>query len=188
MRPSFVFAFCLALACAAQADPRYGSVLVKGAPDSAVVFLDGAVYGKAPIVIKRVTPGRHQLLVYAQGYQFMQRDVEVRTGLRATCTLTLEPLGSGIASIARPPAVVKLWSPPVDHGGTGGLAVHGLIYVLALIDTAGRAAAADVVRGSGDKQLDARLIDAVRRSTFTPALGSDGKPAPDYVVVPFNFK
>lgn len=66
--------------------------------------------------------------------------------------------------------------------------LQGTCEILCTIGTDGRVKSLSVDTSSGHELLDDAALDAVRRWRFKPALGANGKPAEDTVLVPVTFR
>ena len=65
--------------------------------------------------------------------------------------------------------------------------VEGTVLVGILVDAAGRAGTVDLVRRSGNRELDRAAVDAVKQWTFEPAV-RDGRRVEGRVEVPVTFR
>ncbi|MEM9381044.1 MAG: TonB family protein [Planctomycetota bacterium] len=66
--------------------------------------------------------------------------------------------------------------------------LQGTCEILCIIGIDGRVKSLSVDTSSGHELLDDAAMDAVRRWRFKPALGANGKPAEDTVLVPVTFR
>lgn len=69
-------------------------------PETAVVLLDGAEVGAAPLAGRLfLEPGRHSLEARAEGHVPWRRELDLRAGDEITLVLTLEPRRRGLGTI-----------------------------------------------------------------------------------------
>jgi hypothetical protein len=76
-------------------------------PAGAIIFIDGAEHGAAPVSIRSITEGRHTLVAEMSGYQPRSLDIDVPVRDNQI-SVTLEPLPPGILILEILP-YAELW-------------------------------------------------------------------------------
>ena len=98
-------------------------------PDGAEVRVDRREVGKSPVEPLRVTPGPHQITVWAEGYEGSDVSVEVQPGSEVPVVVRLVPI------YKEPEPVVVVQSDNTTWwliGGGAAVVVAGLMAVVAL--------------------------------------------------------
>lgn len=67
------------------------AALSSGEPVLAEVYLDGKRMGQTPLLLRRVSPGRHLLMARGPGGKKATRRVSLRPGKKISVLLVLEP-------------------------------------------------------------------------------------------------
>ena len=75
-----------------------GSISVTSSPSGAEVYLDGALKGTAPVMLKDVSPGKHVIWCKKSGFEDFQLNIEVASGgvTTSACNLTPAPPGTTV--------------------------------------------------------------------------------------------
>jgi len=70
--------------------PRSGSMKIRSQPTGASVFVEGIDRGKAPILLKDLSPGTFSVQVKLEGYEDQEKTVRVRAGRTASVQFFLD--------------------------------------------------------------------------------------------------
>jgi hypothetical protein len=94
-----------------RAKSDLGSVIIRSEPESAALYIDSNYRGSTPLTVYGLQPGRHEILLTADGYESYNDVVSVSGGMTPEYTEYLVPLpDTGFLSIASSPdgAVVQI--------------------------------------------------------------------------------
>lgn len=108
-----------------------GIVNINSIPPGADVYLNGDLYGKAPITITDVEPGEHTYMLKLLGYTDYVSQVDVKVGELCCQTVDLQYAGSAGTCVTAP-SIVPVPVPTVQLSGialaTIGIIIGSLIY------------------------------------------------------------
>jgi hypothetical protein len=97
--------------------PGTGTVEVMASPTGAMVSIDGAEQGPAPLRIGAISPGRHRWTVAAVGYEPESQDFEFAPGRNLYFNVTLRS-SKGLFSFTTNPAGAVVWLDGAEVGST----------------------------------------------------------------------
>jgi hypothetical protein len=84
-------------------DASSSALRVETVPDRAEVFVDGRSYGRAPVTIENLAPGRHLMEARREGFRDAFREVSLLKGQRLTEELQLEAVRGLVLIESDPP-------------------------------------------------------------------------------------
>jgi hypothetical protein len=106
-----------ALEAVREIEQLVGTLSVKGAPDRAVIEVDGHPAGtipfKQPVVLE---PGQYRIRVVAEGFEPMETTVAIAAGVESTVQAALTPLKGSLEVACAPPSAVVT----IDEDDVGG--------------------------------------------------------------------
>ncbi len=141
------------------APEQRGKLAVRSTPEGASVTLDGAAAGQTPLEVELLAGG-HQLVVEAEGYEPVNRAVEVK----AAGTLEVNiPLSATAVVAPAPPPAGPGWK---TYAGWGGVGVGALGLGLGAVFLGQAASAADEAEGLHAVDEDKRSDLESEHGTF----------------------
>lgn len=212
-RAGLLIAAGMLLAAQCLADPRFGSLKISSEPDSAQVYLDGALRGMTPADISAVLPGKHLLVVRKPGYKKYSKVLTFEGGKRVVGNAKLEAMtqaeadsvrsadsartaaeavgttpdkGAYVAVDKAPELIYR--TEPIYPEAAMQYGITGKVFVQILIDIDGTVIKAEVAKSSRNELLDAAAVEAALQWKFTPAIASGNKPVRVWVMQSFTFK
>jgi predicted transglutaminase-like cysteine proteinase len=99
--------------------PDLGSIVIRSEPDAATVIVDDVPRGKTPLTVYSLEPGRHNVLLMADGYENLRDTLTVTPGAVPEYNEYLIPLpDTGFISIASEPGNASVQIDGNDIGFT----------------------------------------------------------------------
>ena len=106
-----------------------GVLEIKTTPPKAQIIIDGEPYGPSNLILKKISVGKHQIMLQKPGYKFEERDVFIEEGKTQTALFQLVKIESAITITTKPAgASVFLNGKPygVSDNATGILKIDKL--------------------------------------------------------------
>jgi hypothetical protein len=105
------------IALTAKLQTKTGSVNIKSEPSDAIVFLDEMNFGKTPIIITDLRPGKHKLEIKVEGYEDWAENIDIipENEVALTAELNMKP---GTVNIESKPAEAIVFLDEKEFGNT----------------------------------------------------------------------
>ncbi|MHC4268092.1 MAG: PEGA domain-containing protein, partial [Planctomycetota bacterium] len=103
-----------------------GSVSVESNPAKAMIYLDGKYVGTAPVSLKSIPPGTHELEIKLDGYDVWSELVNVEAGKEKVLTASLQ-MNTGSVMIESKPAKATIYFNGNKIGQTPDIIIPGSI-------------------------------------------------------------
>ena len=84
-----------------------GSISIESKPAQAMIFLDNEEAGIAPVILKSVIPGVHEIKIRMDGYESWSENVDIETDKETAITAVLQ-IRTGSLKIESEPAKAKI--------------------------------------------------------------------------------